>query len=125
MLYRSLYVKISMEMLRDLNVTVKWSTTTMVRKEPSVLPWEYQPLVNGTTGIAVGIWQHSPHNLGETIDDNAVMKTWDYILELMENIFTDQTSNRRWLGRQALLWTAGSVIMRKNWNWDIEEWTSV
>ena len=42
----------------------------MVKKEPVVLPARYPNLlVNGTTGIAVGMATNiPPHNLGEVID---------------------------------------------------------
>lgn len=64
--------KISMEMLADINK----DTVTFVpnfdetEKEPTVLPSRYPNLlVNGTTGIAVGMATNiPPHNLGEVID---------------------------------------------------------
>ena len=64
--------KISNEMLRDINK----DTVNMVdnfdatEKEPEVLPARFpNVLVNGTTGIAVGMATNiPPHNLGEVID---------------------------------------------------------
>ena len=71
--------KISVEMLADINK----DTVDMVpnfddtEKEPAVLPARYPNLlVNGTTGIAVGMATNiPPHNLRETID--AVVKIID------------------------------------------------
>jgi DNA gyrase subunit A len=63
---------IAMELLRDLEKdTVSWSLNfddTM--KEPNVLPGRFPNLlVNGATGIAVGLATNiPPHNLGEIID---------------------------------------------------------
>ena len=64
--------KISNEMLRDINK----DTVNMIdnfdatEKEPEVLPSRFpNVLVNGTTGIAVGMATNiPPHNLGEVID---------------------------------------------------------
>ncbi len=72
--------KLSMEMLRDLEK----NTVDFVpnydgeEKEPSVLPSRYPNLlVNGSTGIAVGMATNiPPHNLGEVIDG---------LLALMDN----------------------------------------
>ena len=62
-------------------------------KEPSVMPSRFPNiLVNGGTGIAVGMATNiAPHNLGETIDAAiAVMENPDItILELMENYILD------------------------------------
>jgi DNA gyrase subunit A len=64
--------KISDEMLADIDKeTVDWSENYDGRyKEPSVLPSKLpQLLLNGTTGIAVGMATSiPPHNLGELID---------------------------------------------------------
>lgn len=64
--------KISMEMLRDINkdtvdFTLNFDET---QKEPTVLPSRYPNLlVNGSSGIAVGMATNiPPHNLGEVID---------------------------------------------------------
>ena len=64
--------KISMELLRDINkdtvdFTPNYDETT---KEPEILPSRFPNiLVNGTTGIAVGMATNiPPHNLGEVID---------------------------------------------------------
>ena len=71
--------KISMEMLADINKnTVDFMPNfDETEKEPVVLPSRYPNLlVNGTTGIAVGMATNiPPHNLRETID--AVVKIID------------------------------------------------
>lgn len=83
--------KISMELVRDINK----DTVNFVpnydgeEKEPEVLPARFPNLlVNGTTGIAVGMATNiPPHNLGEVIDAIlAVSKNPDItVLELMDN----------------------------------------
>ncbi|MBQ4060997.1 MAG: DNA gyrase subunit A [Bacilli bacterium] len=64
--------KIAMEMLRDLNKnTVDFiDNYDGTEKEPVVLPCRFPNLlVNGTTGIAVGMATNiPPHNMGEVID---------------------------------------------------------
>lgn len=64
--------KIAMELLRDLNKnTVDYRENyDGQEKEPAVLPARFPNLlVNGTSGIAVGMATNiPPHNLGETID---------------------------------------------------------
>ena len=64
--------KISTEMLTDIDKdTVNFiSNYDDSRKEPEVLPSRFPNLlVNGSTGIAVGMATNiPPHNLGETID---------------------------------------------------------
>lgn len=64
--------KISLEMLRDINKnTVDFDPNfDGLEKEPRVLPSRFPNiLVNGTTGIAVGMATNiPPHNLGEVID---------------------------------------------------------
>ncbi|MFD1031770.1 DNA gyrase subunit A [Metaplanococcus flavidus] len=64
--------KIAMEMLRDLNKnTIDYRENyDGQEKEPVVLPARFPNLlVNGTSGIAVGMATNiPPHNLGETID---------------------------------------------------------
>lgn len=71
--------KISMEMISDINKdTVNFSPNfDETEKEPAVLPARYPNLlVNGTSGIAVGMATNiPPHNLKETI--NAVLKMID------------------------------------------------
>ncbi len=71
--------KISMEMLADINKnTVDFIPNfDETEQEPTVLPSRYPNLlVNGTSGIAVGMATNiPPHNLGETI--NAVVKIID------------------------------------------------
>ena len=82
--------KIALEMLRDINKnTVDFTDNyDASEREPLVLPARFPNLlVNGATGIAVGMATNiPPHNLGETIDavklmmDNPDVTT----LELME-----------------------------------------
>ncbi len=81
--------KISMELLADINKdTVDFVPNfDETEKEPSVLPSRYPNLlVNGTTGIAVGMATNiPPHNLREVID--AVVKIIDNRVD--ENRTTD------------------------------------
>lgn len=82
--------KIALEMLRDINK----DTVNFVpnydgsEKEPEVLPARFPNLlVNGTTGIAVGMATNiPPHNLGEVIDAiHILMKNPDCtVADLME-----------------------------------------
>ena len=69
---------IAMEMLRDINKNTIDYTDNYdgTEKEPVVLPSRYPNLlVNGATGIAVGMATNiPPHQLGETID--AVLSTF-------------------------------------------------
>ena len=75
--------KISMEMLADINKnTVDFQPNLdETEREPVVLPSRYPNLlVNGTSGIAVGMATNiPPHNLREVI--NAVVKIIDNIIE--------------------------------------------
>ena len=81
--------KISMEMLSDINKdTVDFVPNfDETEKEPTVLPSRYPNLlVNGTTGIAVGMATNiPPHNLREVI--NAVVKIIDN--QILEDRDTD------------------------------------
>ena len=81
--------KISMEMLADINKDTVDFTPNFdeTEKEPIVLPSRYPNLlVNGTTGIAVGMATNiPPHNLREVI--GAVVKIIDNYVE--ENRATD------------------------------------
>ena len=81
--------KISMEMLADINKdTVDFVPNfDETEKEPTVLPSRYPNLlVNGTTGIAVGMATNiPPHNLREVI--HAVVKIIDN--EVLEDRETD------------------------------------
>lgn len=83
--------KISMELVRDINKdTVNFIPNYDGEEtEPEVLPARFPNLlVNGTTGIAVGMATNiPPHNLGEVIDAIlAVSKNPDIsIIELMDN----------------------------------------
>ncbi|RDU37244.1 DNA gyrase subunit A [Neobacillus piezotolerans] len=84
--------KISMELLRDINKdTIDYQDNyDGEEKEPVVLPARFPNLlVNGTTGIAVGMATNiPPHQLGEVIDGVlAVSKDPDItVQELMETI---------------------------------------
>ena len=75
--------KISMEMVADINKdTVEFTPNfDETEKEPSVLPSRYPNLlINGTSGIAVGMATNiPPHNLTETI--NAIVKIIDNKVE--------------------------------------------
>ena len=75
--------KISMELLADINKdTVNFDPNfDDTEKEPVVLPSRYPNLlVNGTTGIAVGMATNiPPHNLREVV--NAVVKIIDNRVE--------------------------------------------
>ena len=75
--------KISMEMLADINKDTVDFTPNFdeTEREPSVLPARYPNLlVNGTSGIAVGMATNiPPHNLREVI--SAVVKIIDNIIE--------------------------------------------
>jgi len=83
--------KLSMELVRDINKnTVDFKPNyDEEEKEPEVLPSRFpNMLVNGTTGIAVGMATNiPPHNLGETIDAIlAVAQNPDItVSEIMEN----------------------------------------
>ncbi len=84
--------KIAMEMLRDLGKgTIDYQGNyDETEKEPVVLPGKFPNLlVNGTSGIAVGMSTNiPPHNLGEVIDGCiAYMKNEEItVRELMEYI---------------------------------------
>ena len=73
--------KISMEMLADINTVDFAPNFDETEKEPTVLPARYPNLlVNGTSGIAVGMATNiPPHNLKEIIA--AVVKIIDNIVE--------------------------------------------
>lgn len=75
--------KISMEMLADINKdTVDFATNfDETEKEPVVMPARYPNLlVNGTSGIAVGMATNiPPHNLREVV--SAIVKIIDNIIE--------------------------------------------
>ena len=83
--------KLSMELIRDIDKdTIDFELNYDEEEyEPSVLPAKFPNLlVNGTTGIAVGMATNiPPHNIGEVIDAVlAVIEDNDItILELMEN----------------------------------------
>src|SRR5690625_1867734 len=83
--------KISMELLRDINKdTIDYQDNyDGAEREPIVFPARFPNLlVNGTSGIAVGMATNiPPHNLGETIDAVlALSKNPDITIdEIMEN----------------------------------------
>lgn len=115
--------KLAMEMLRDLNKeTVDFiDNYDGEEKEPSVLPARFPNLlVNGVTGIAVGMATNiPPHNLNEVIDGLlALIETPDITpLELMDYIQgPDFPTGGFILGRsgirQAYTTGRGSVTMR-------------
>ena len=110
--------KISLEMTADLNKdTVDFVPNfDETEKEPTVLPSRYPNLlVNGTSGIAVGMATNiPPHNLREVID--AVVKIIDNrinedretsIDEILDKTWTDETfivdEDEETLGGQILL----------------------
>jgi len=123
--------KIAMEMVRD----IKKDTIDFVdnydgeEKEPVVMPARFPNLlVNGSTGIAVGMATNiPPHNLGEVINATiAIMENPEITtMELMENHISgpDFPTGALILGRsgikQAFETGRGSVIVRSRVN--IEE----
>ncbi len=116
--------KIAMELIRDINKdTIDFiDNYDGEEKEPAVMPARFPNLlVNGTTGIAVGMATNiPPHNLGETIDATiAVMENPEItVIELMENyIFgPDFPTGGYLLGRsgikQAYETGRGSLVVR-------------
>lgn len=116
--------KISMELLRDINKdTVDWMDNYDGEEhEPVVLPCRFPNLlVNGTTGIAVGMATNiPPHNLGETIDAVfAIMDNPDItVMELIEDYISgpDFPTGGYILGRagikQAYETGRGSIMIR-------------
>ena len=106
--------KISMEMVADINKdTVEFTPNfDETEKEPSVLPSRYPNLlVNGTSGIAVGMATNiPPHNLTETINaivkiiDNKVEKNRDTTIEEIMEIIKgpDFPTGATILGRKGL-----------------------
>ncbi|MBQ1801418.1 MAG: DNA gyrase subunit A [Lachnobacterium sp.] len=83
--------KISIKMIEDINKDTVDFTPNFdeTEKEPAVLPSRFPNLlVNGTTGIAVGMATNiPPHNLGEVID--AVVKIIDDDIENKETTIDD------------------------------------
>ena len=84
--------KISMEMLADINKnTIDFAPNfDGTEKEPTVLPSRYPNLlVNGTSGIAVGMATNiPPHNLREIV--NAVVKIFDNQIEEQRETTIDE-----------------------------------
>lgn len=123
--------KIAMELVRDIQKdTVDWMDNyDGEESEPVVMPARFPNLlVNGTTGIAVGMATNvPPHHLGETIDATiAIMENPEItVTELMENyIFgPDFPTGATILGRsgirQAYETGRGSILVRAKA--DIEE----
>ena len=103
--------KIALEMLRDINKnTVDFADNyDASEREPLVLPARFPNLlVNGATGIAVGMATNiPPHNLGETIDAVKLM---------MDN--PEVTTRELWkfflvqISRQ-VLWSWGNQVSTK------------
>lgn len=118
--------KISMELLRDINKdTVDYQDNyDGTEREPLVFPAGFPNLlVNGTSGIAVGMATNiPPHNLGETIDAVlAVSKDPEITIdELMENYIhgPDFPTSGQILGRsgirKAFETGKGSIMIRAN-----------
>lgn len=106
--------KISMEMVADINKdTVEFTPNfDETEKEPTVLPARYPNLlVNGTSGIAVGMATNiPPHNLRESIDaivkiiDNKVDEGRDTSIEEVMEIVKgpDYPTGGTILGRQGI-----------------------
>ena len=123
--------KISLELLKDINKeTIDWvDNYDASEKEPSVLPSKFPNLlVNGSTGIAVGMATNMPpHNLGETIDATiAVMENPDItVSELMDSYIKgpDFPTGAYIVGRsgikQAYETGRGSIVVRSKI--DVEE----
>ena len=123
--------KISLELLKDINKeTIDWvDNYDASEKEPSVLPSKFPNLlVNGSTGIAVGMATNMPpHNLGETIDATiAVMENPDItVSELMDSYIKgpDFPTGAYIVGRsgikQAYDTGRGSIVVRSKI--DVEE----
>ncbi len=84
--------KISMELTADINKNTVDFTPNFdeTEKEPTVLPARYPNLlVNGTSGIAVGMATNiPPHNLREVI--NAVVKIIDHQIEDKEEVTIEE-----------------------------------
>lgn len=123
--------KIALELLKDIQKeTIDWDDNyDASEKEPSVLPAKFPNLlVNGSTGIAVGMATNMPpHNLRETIDATiAVMENPDItVTELMENYISgpDFPTGAYIVGRSGIRSAyetgRGSIIVRSKI--DVEE----
>src|SRR5690625_3088965 len=123
--------KLSMELLRDINKdTIDYiDNYDGSEREPVVFPARFPNLlVNGSSGIAVGMATNiPPHNLGETIDAVLAVSENPHITveELMENYLhgPDFPTAGKILGRsgirQAYETGRGSITLRANVN--IEE----
>ena len=129
--------KIAMEMLQDINKdTVDFIPNfDDTEKEPSVLPSRYPNLlVNGSSGIAVGMATNiPPHNLGETIDavvkiiDNKVIEDRDTEIEEIMEVMKgpDFPTGATIVGHrdieEAFRTGRGKIKMRAVYNMDIME----
>ncbi len=122
--------KISMEMMEDINKdTVDFIPNyDESQQEPSVLPARIPSLlVNGSSGIAVGMATNiPPHNLGEVVDGvNALMDNPDLdIYELMAYIKgPDFPTAAHIMGRQGIVkaYTTGRGTIRVRGKAHIEE----
>ncbi len=116
--------KVAGELLQDIEKeTIDWTDNyDASEKEPSVLPSKFPNLlVNGSTGIAVGMATNMPpHNLTEAIDATiAVMEDPDIsVMELMDNYISgpDFPTGAYIVGksgiRQAYETGKGAIIIR-------------
>ncbi len=82
--------KLTMELIKDINKgTIDYTDNyDQTEREPEVLPAKFPNLlVNGTSGIAVGMATNiPPHNLGEVIDGiNSLMENPDITIEELMN----------------------------------------
>lgn len=125
--------KISMEMLRDIEKDTVDFTPNFdgTEEEPTVLPSKYPNLlVNGSSGIAVGMATNiPPHNLGEVIDgivkviDSEEEVTIDDLMKIVKG--PDFPTGAMILGKEgikdAFRKGRGRVVIRAKT--EIEEWT--
>lgn len=125
--------KIAMEMLRDIDKETVDFTPNFdgTEEEPTVLPSKYPNLlVNGSSGIAVGMATNiPPHNLGEVIDgivkviDSEEEVTIDDLMKIIKG--PDFPTGAMILGkegiRDAFRKGRGRIVIRSKA--EIEEWT--
>jgi DNA gyrase subunit A len=114
---------LALELLRDIEKeTVKFSLNfDDTLKEPDVLPGRYPNLlVNGSSGIAVGLATNiPPHNLGEVIDGTiALMNNAEISLDRLLEIITgpDFPTGGSMIGREEIIRAyetgKGKIILR-------------
>lgn len=124
--------KMAMEMLRDINKdTIDWQPNyDDTEREPSVLPARFPNLlVNGATGIAVGMTTNiAPHNLDEVISGlHLLMKNPDAtIQDLMKAIpGPDFPTGGVIMGRSGILRSyetgRGNIVVRAKTNIETEK----